>query len=243
MTYAGLASAVYSFTRATVAALVAQGTPPRAVQIGNEITNGLLWNGPGQPCAQGGRLWCVGGGPPAAQFARLAGLVAQGIRGVRDACGSVGDAEGTCAVAIHTDLGNHIQTDGIGFVVAWYQNLTRALGNHVVLLDRLGRCHLFQNEIGDNLREFFRVVAAISTRLRRLCGGGGPHAAVGVPRGHGAVSGVGGPVRELLRKGRGGAGISGVLFAVVACDKTGDVQRKMRNSCWCCSMRPRGRQF
>ena len=124
LTYVGLAKAVYNFTRATVAALVDQGTPPRAVQIGNEISNGFLWNGRGQPCAQGGRLWCGGGGQPAAQFARLAGLVAEGIRGVRDAC----DA-GTCAVAIHTDLGNHIQTDGIGFVEAWYQNLTRALGS------------------------------------------------------------------------------------------------------------------
>ena len=39
-----------------------------------------------------------------------------------------GGANTTCAVAIHTALGNRIQPDGIGFVVAWHQNLTRALG-------------------------------------------------------------------------------------------------------------------
>lgn len=38
-----LADAVYTWTKVTVAALVAQHTPPAAVQIGNEVTHGFLW--------------------------------------------------------------------------------------------------------------------------------------------------------------------------------------------------------
>lgn len=35
--------AVFEFTRDSVAALVNQGTPPEVVQVGNEVTNGMLW--------------------------------------------------------------------------------------------------------------------------------------------------------------------------------------------------------
>jgi arabinogalactan endo-1,4-beta-galactosidase len=44
LSFPQLTLAVQSFTRNTVAALVAQGTPPDIVQIGNEITAGMLWN-------------------------------------------------------------------------------------------------------------------------------------------------------------------------------------------------------
>ncbi|MBY0112999.1 MAG: arabinogalactan endo-1,4-beta-galactosidase [Phycisphaerales bacterium] len=44
LSFPQLTIAVQSFTRSTVAALVAQGTPPDIVQIGNEITAGMLWN-------------------------------------------------------------------------------------------------------------------------------------------------------------------------------------------------------
>jgi arabinogalactan endo-1,4-beta-galactosidase len=40
---AGLERAVYDFTRATLLALRAAGAPPQLVQVGNELTNGLLW--------------------------------------------------------------------------------------------------------------------------------------------------------------------------------------------------------
>ena len=53
LSFDALQDAVYDFSRATVAALVSQGTPPAAVQIGNEISDGLLWNGEGQPCDKG----------------------------------------------------------------------------------------------------------------------------------------------------------------------------------------------
>jgi arabinogalactan endo-1,4-beta-galactosidase len=43
LSIAALAQRVYDFTRGTLHALAAQGTPAHAVQIGNEITDGMLW--------------------------------------------------------------------------------------------------------------------------------------------------------------------------------------------------------
>ncbi len=40
---ASLSQAVYSHTKATMQRLVAQGTAPEMVQVGNEIRNGMLW--------------------------------------------------------------------------------------------------------------------------------------------------------------------------------------------------------
>lgn len=119
----GLVLAVHDFTRETVAALVDQGTPPFAVQIGNEISNGFLWNNAStnQPCAAGGRLFCKGS-TPEADWHRFAELVASGIQGARAACP-------TTKIAIHTDLGNHIITYGIGYVIDWYKNLTANLAS------------------------------------------------------------------------------------------------------------------
>jgi arabinogalactan endo-1,4-beta-galactosidase len=58
---------------------VSQGTPPYAVQIGNEISNGFLWNNAsaGEPCATGGRLFCKPDSM-AANWQRLSTLVAAG---------------------------------------------------------------------------------------------------------------------------------------------------------------------
>ena len=43
LSFDDLVSRVAEYTRASVAALVARGTPPAVVQVGNEVTNGLLW--------------------------------------------------------------------------------------------------------------------------------------------------------------------------------------------------------
>lgn len=68
-----LQSRVREYTRFVVAALAAQGTPPAIVQIGNEITNGLLW--------PDGQLY----GPGTGGWPGLAALLQAGIAGVRDA--------------------------------------------------------------------------------------------------------------------------------------------------------------
>lgn len=52
-----LDKAVYTYTHDLVAALCRQGTPPAVVQVGNEITNGMLWAGADQVDHGGGRLW------------------------------------------------------------------------------------------------------------------------------------------------------------------------------------------
>jgi arabinogalactan endo-1,4-beta-galactosidase len=70
-----LTKAVRDYTRDVVGALVAQGTPPIMVQIGNEIVGGMLWpDGKADSNDE-------------AQWMRLAQLVDAGIKGVRDAEG------------------------------------------------------------------------------------------------------------------------------------------------------------
>jgi arabinogalactan endo-1,4-beta-galactosidase len=44
LTYDQLTEVVYRYTREVVTNLIIQGTDPDIVQIGNEITNGLLWS-------------------------------------------------------------------------------------------------------------------------------------------------------------------------------------------------------
>jgi len=63
-----LESQLYSYSRKVVTDLVAQGTPPTLVQVGNEINNGMLW-----PTGS------------TSDFAQLAGLLKAGIAGVRAA--------------------------------------------------------------------------------------------------------------------------------------------------------------
>ena len=197
--FSALCSAVETYARTITQALVDQGTPPVAVQIGNEITAGMLWEDDalGQSCADGGRLWCKDKGlkdhgdyytTRQAGWDRLGKLVAAGIKGVKTGCSAVlvraeaakavvtseivpqntakttttaaaaaaaaataanaanaanmsriisantkidpsssASASSFCRIAIHTDLGNHIETDGIEWLGEWYGNLSSAL--------------------------------------------------------------------------------------------------------------------
>ncbi|PWH15526.1 MAG: arabinogalactan endo-1,4-beta-galactosidase [Anaerolineae bacterium] len=65
--FAGLQQAVYDHTRDICQALQAQGTPPAMVQVGNEITNGMVWPE----------------GKNEQDFGNLAALLKAGIRAVR----------------------------------------------------------------------------------------------------------------------------------------------------------------
>ncbi|TVZ02993.1 arabinogalactan endo-1,4-beta-galactosidase [Trebonia kvetii] len=67
-TFPQLEADMYAYSKQVVAALVAQGTPPQMVQVGNEINNGLLW-----PSGS------------TSDFAQLAGLLKAGIAGVHAA--------------------------------------------------------------------------------------------------------------------------------------------------------------
>ncbi len=75
-------NAVASFTNAAIAALVAQGTPPHIVQIGNEITAGMLW-----PLGSNASGWT--------NFARL---YRAGARATKAACPST-------RIMLHIDRG------------------------------------------------------------------------------------------------------------------------------------------
>jgi arabinogalactan endo-1,4-beta-galactosidase len=130
LAFSDLVDAVHDFTQASVAALVAQGTPPYAVQVGNEISNGMLWNnasnwspGPGEePCSQGGRLFCGNTDKDKADsWRRFSQLVAAGIKGARTACPAT-------KIAIHTDLGNHIIKDKVSYLIDWYKSLAAGIG-------------------------------------------------------------------------------------------------------------------
>jgi arabinogalactan endo-1,4-beta-galactosidase len=66
--FAGLTNAVHQYTRDTLTEFKRHGLTPDIVQVGNEISNGLLW-----PDGK------------AVDFERVAALLAAGIRGVREA--------------------------------------------------------------------------------------------------------------------------------------------------------------
>ncbi len=88
-----LADSVEVYTRSLLDALVAQDTPPAVVQLGNEITSGMLWDA--------GR---VGGTfDTAAQWRTLASLLATGERAV---AATVPDAR----TMIHIDRGGDLGT-------------------------------------------------------------------------------------------------------------------------------------
>ena len=109
-----LEEAVTTYTRNVIDALERQGTPPEMVQIGNEISPGMLW--------PDGR---VGGKGEAGreQWKRLAGLLKAGIRGVREGRGD----HPPISIMIHLDRGgdnktchwyfDHLLEEGVEFDV------------------------------------------------------------------------------------------------------------------------------
>ncbi len=74
--FESLVAKVESYTRDVVEHLDAGGARPDMVQIGNEITGGMIW--------PDGRLW-VEGGDRDDEFDRLVALLDAGMRGVRNA--------------------------------------------------------------------------------------------------------------------------------------------------------------
>lgn len=92
-TFGELLTNVYLYTRDVVSNLAAQGTPPEAVQIGNEITPGFLW--------EDGHV----GGSYDTNWDRFCVLLAACSRGVRDGAGTNG-----IRVVIHIDAGGNNAT-------------------------------------------------------------------------------------------------------------------------------------
>lgn len=129
--YTALRESVYAYTKNVLTALKNQNTLPDMVQIGNEITSGMLW-----PDGK------VGSVPdPVQAWVRLGELVKDGIRGARDAAGS-----SPLKIMIHIDRGGDnagarwfydnllaqgVQFDviGLSYYPWWHGTLTQLKNN------------------------------------------------------------------------------------------------------------------
>ena len=108
-----LRDSVRAYTRRVLRAFDAQGTPPAVVQVGNEITAGMLW--------PEGRVGGAFDTPE--QWGRLAGLIRAGTDGARDALGD------RVATMVHLDRG------GDPAAVRWFLDRLAVEG---VAFDALG---------------------------------------------------------------------------------------------------------
>ena len=108
---------VYEYTRGVLEEMGREGVPPDAVQIGNEISSGMIW--------PDGKLW-VNEAEREQEFERLSRLLKAGIRGAREGAGP----EHQPIIIIHIDRGdrwenteyyftrlqaNNVEFDVIGF--------------------------------------------------------------------------------------------------------------------------------
>lgn len=87
-----LEQAIYDYTKELLAACAQEGVSPQMVQVGNELTNGMLW-----PAAQ---LWKDGG--PVDNWENLSRFLAAGVKAVREDLPSA-------KVMIHLDNGGNHQ--------------------------------------------------------------------------------------------------------------------------------------
>ncbi len=125
-----LAYQVYQYSKEIVASLYSQGTPPSIIQIGNEITNGMLWATNSQPYTAGGRLsrhWEEGHPLPYdSQWFIFARLIKMAIRGVHD---GMAFSEAKTKVMLHIDRGADIDE-----AAWWFQRVQE----HQIEYDLIG---------------------------------------------------------------------------------------------------------
>jgi arabinogalactan endo-1,4-beta-galactosidase len=135
-----LATTVRTYTQSALAAFARQGTPVDMVQVGNEITNGMLFPS-GQVYRSDGQHW-----------AEFATLLKAGIAGAR-----AGNPAGTTlTVMVHTDRGgdnggsrffyDHVLSQGVQFDVIglsyypfWHGSLATLRANLNDLASRYGK--------------------------------------------------------------------------------------------------------
>lgn len=95
LSFDGLKGAVYAYTRKVILALKANGCLPDMVQVGNEITNGFLWDE--------GKL--DGLKATDEQWDRFSALLRSGIRGVKEAL----EPHEAVKIMIHIDKGGDFE--------------------------------------------------------------------------------------------------------------------------------------
>ena len=85
-----LADSVYSYTRRVLQAMNAAGAEPDFIQVGNEVTYGMLW--PTGHCYPSGANYGTNG-----TFANFAAYLMQGIRACREVCPAA-------KIVVHTEM-------------------------------------------------------------------------------------------------------------------------------------------
>jgi len=142
LAFADLKDSVFFYTRDVIAALKSQNTLPEIVQIGNEITNGMLWND--------GRVGGYWDTPE--QWSQLGQLLDASIDGVQDAL----DPGNSVRSMIHIDRGadnagcrwfyDNLLAQGIEFDLIglsyypwWHGTLDQVVANLADLSARYGK--------------------------------------------------------------------------------------------------------
>lgn len=97
-----LGDSVYSYTRRVLNAMTAAGATPDFIQVGNEVTYGMLW--PTGHCYPGGGNYGSG------TFANFANYLTRGIQACREVCPAA-------KIVVHTEMGRASN------VTAFYQTL------------------------------------------------------------------------------------------------------------------------
>jgi arabinogalactan endo-1,4-beta-galactosidase len=125
-----LCAQVYKYTKSVIDSMVAQGTAPAIVQIGNEITNGFLWAEPEQSPEHGGRLFACaedqGHSSYDVQWSVFATLIGQAVSAVRCATASL---QQQSRIMLQIDKGAWPE------VAAWWFDKARA---HGIEFDMIG---------------------------------------------------------------------------------------------------------
>ena len=158
--YEEVCEAVYNHTREVLQALEAQGTMPDMVQVGNEVSNGMLW-----PY-----------GSVRHSFEGLCGLLREGVRAVREYAPSA-------EVMIHVALGGQaeesqrffdamadygVEYDIIGqsYYPEWHGTLEELEANTRALVERYAK-PLIVVEYRDHYLDIERIVSSLPDGLGR----------------------------------------------------------------------------
>lgn len=131
----GLADSVYDYTKRVLNAMIAAGARPDFIQVGNEVTYGMMW--PTGHCYPNGNNYGSG------TFATFASYLMRGIQACREVCPAA-------KVVVHTEMGrasnvtsfyatlNNYTTDydiiGLSYYPYWHGDLT-VLNNLLTTLE------------------------------------------------------------------------------------------------------------
>ena len=107
-----LADSVYSYTRHVLNAMIAANAKPDFIQVGNEVTYGMLW--PTGHCYPSGANYGNG------SFANFANYLNQGIRACREVCPAA-------KIVVHTEMSR------VSNVTSFYQALSNYTSDYDII--------------------------------------------------------------------------------------------------------------